>query len=83
MHGTTLTLHIHRHITEDGSILLDVGKRIFRLYERSGVALEHCCGRECRRLLVSEAANLFRLIREVEAVAAQRTTAPEAPHALD
>ena len=33
MHGTTLTLHIHRHITEDGSILLDVGKRIFRLYE--------------------------------------------------
>ena len=40
MHGTTLTLHIHRHITEDGSILLDVGKRIFRLYERSGVALE-------------------------------------------
>ncbi len=57
---------------EDGCVLVRVGERLFRLYERSGVVLERMTGREHQRLAPEDAARLIRLIREVEDMAARR-----------
>lgn len=65
-----------REAMEDGCVLVRVGERLFRLYERSGVVLEHRKGREHQRLAPEDAARLIRLIREVEDMAARRTAEP-------
>lgn len=72
----TVSLHITHEAMEDGCVLVRVGERLFRLYERSGVVLEHRRGREHQRLAPEDAARLIRLIREVEDMAARRTAEP-------
>lgn len=68
---TTLTMHIFRNALEDGSILLRLGERQFRMYERSHLALVQQKGLRHQRLLPEDAARLFRLLGEVEALSAQ------------
>ena len=40
MHPTTLTLHIHRNMAEDGATLIDLGGCLVRLYEDKWTALD-------------------------------------------
>lgn len=87
---TTLTMHIFRHAFDDGSTLLRVGDRQFRLHEGPNpIALAYRKSRDYRRLRrprplsPEDTARLMRLVREVENMAAHWTTDPEARHALD
>lgn len=66
---TTLTLHISREIMDDSATLLRIGATLFRLYEKKGIALIRVRGREHRRLSPEDAAGIFRLMGEVEALA--------------
>lgn len=85
---TTLTMHIFRYSFEDGSSLISLGNRQFRLYE-GGRPVAFACRqsrdyrhlRRPRPLSPEDTARLIRLAREVEAMAAHWAIGPEARRA--
>lgn len=90
MQTTTLAMHVFRHAFDDGSMLLSLGDRLFRLYEGpQSVAFAYRKSRSHRRprrprpLSPEDAARLIRLVRDVETLAAHWATDPEARHDLD
>ncbi|MGD9661780.1 MAG: hypothetical protein AB7U63_10935 [Porticoccaceae bacterium] len=67
MHPTTLTLHIHRNMAEDGATLIDLGGCLVRLYEDKWTALD----RHGRFIFTDkEVAQLTRMLADVSASAA-------------
>lgn len=66
MQPSTLTLHVHRQMMEDGATLIDLGGRIVRLYEQKMTAL----GKDGRPLFdARETAQLTRLLIDLKACA--------------
>lgn len=87
---TTLTMYVFRHAFDDGSTLISLGDRLFRLYEGpQPVAFAQRKSRDYRHLRrprplsPEDTARLIRLVHEVEVMAAHWTSDPEARHALD
>lgn len=66
---STLSMHISRHILDDGATLLRIGSSMFRLYQDTGTAQLHISGQEYRTLPAADAADIFRLMGMAEAVA--------------
>lgn len=67
MHPTTLTLHIHYHMTEDGATLIDLGGCLIRLYSDKWTALD----RHGRFVFSDkEVAQLTHMLADVSACAA-------------
>lgn len=87
---TTLAMHVFRHAFNDGSTLISLGDRLFRLYEEPrSVAFAQRKSRDYRHLRrprplsPEDTARLIRLVHDTETLAAHWSTDPEARHVLD